>query len=240
MLKCIIVDDEKMAIKVLANHIEYINDLELVGEYGSAMEAFVALQTQSVDILFLDIQMPKITGLNFLKSLQQAPHVILTTAHREYALEGYEMDVVDYLLKPISLERFLRAVSKVFRLEQQPPPPIITDAPLPLSATRPFIYLKCDREYIKVALDDLLYIESLKNHVRLFTAQQKLSTLQSISQIEEKLPQQYFLRIHRSFIVAIHKIDRYSHTQVQVGEYSLPIGRLYKKEVLQRLNEHIL
>jgi len=118
--------------------------------------------------------------------------------------------------------------------------PLLPSSPIPLSATRPFIYLKCDREYIKVALDDILYIESLKNHVRLFTTQQKLSTLQSISQIEEKLPQQYFLRIHRSFIVAIHKIDRYSHTQVQVGEYSLPIGRLYKKEVLQRLNEHIL
>ncbi|MEO1655448.1 MAG: response regulator, partial [Bacteroidota bacterium] len=148
-MKCLIVDDEEMAIKVIDNHLSYMDGLEVVGRYANAPEAFSALQRERIDLLFLDIQMPKMSGLSLLKSLSQRPHVILTTAHRDFALEGFELDVVDYLLKPISLDRFLKAVAKVFQLENRQPPSY--QAPnTQIIQEPPFFYIKSDRQFIKI------------------------------------------------------------------------------------------
>ena len=156
-MKCLIVDDEELAIKVIENHISQIDGLEVVGTYFNAMDAFSALQRERVDLLFLDIQMPKMSGLSLLKSLPNKPHVILTTAHREFALEGFELDVVDYLLKPISLDRFLKSLGKVYRLGNHTLPNVPT-LPIPPKNEPSFFYIKSDRQSIKILLEEVLYI----------------------------------------------------------------------------------
>ncbi len=239
-MKCMIVDDEPLATKVIASHISHIDGLEVASIHHSATEAFARLQSQPVDILFLDIQMPRMSGLSLLKSLARPPYVILTTAHREYALEGYDLDIVDYLLKPIALERFMQAIGKIYRLAQRQAPTAQPMVDTVAATTPPFIYVKVDRHHTKVLLEDIRYIESLKNHVRIVTAGQQLTPLLTISEMEEKLPQQSFLRIHRSFIVRLDQIQQYSNTNVVIGEQSIPIGRLYKNEVLKRLKSYCL
>ncbi|MEM1322520.1 MAG: LytTR family DNA-binding domain-containing protein [Bacteroidota bacterium] len=239
MMKCLIVDDEEMAIKVIESHIGHIEGLEITGRFYNAMDAFSALQKQHIDLLFLDIQMPKMSGLSLLQSLPVKPHVILTTAHREFALEGYEFDVVDYLLKPIAFDRFLRAVGKVFRMERPAQASVIA-APAPAPTEPPFFYIKSDRQFVKILLDDILYIESLRNHIKILTTEGDHITLQGISQIEEKLPPQRFLRTHRSFIISLSKVQRFSHTQVTVGETQLPIGSRYRGELLRRLETDLM
>ena len=235
-----IVDDEEMAIKVIENHISQIDGLEVVGTYFNAMDAFNALQQEEVDLLFLDIQMPKMSGLSLLKSLRHKPHVILTTAHREFALEGFELDVVDYLLKPISLDRFLRSVGKVYRLDHPslnsptaPQHPAVEEQPA-------FFYIKSDRQFVKILLEDVLYIESLRNHVKIVTTKGNHTTLLGITQMEEKLPQQHFMRIHRSFIIALSKVDKFSQTNLEVGDQLLPIGNVYREVVLARLEKDLI
>ncbi|KAA3639565.1 MAG: DNA-binding response regulator [Bacteroidetes bacterium] len=238
-MKCLIVDDEEMAVKVIEKHLSHIEGLEVAGICFNAMDAFSFLQREKVDLLFLDIQMPKMSGLSLLKSLPHKPHVILTTAHREFALEGFELDVVDYLLKPISLDRLLKSVSKVFRLENSIPPGLPNHVSEP--KTEPaFFYIKSDRQFIKILLEDVLYIESLRNHVKIFTTKEHHVTLLGISQMEEKLPPQHFLRIHRSFIVSLSKIARFSQSNLMVGSQTLPIGNSYREEVLNRLEADLI
>ncbi len=238
-MKCLIIDDEEMAVKVIENHIAHIDGLEVVGIYYNAMDAFSALQKQAVDLLFLDIQMPKMSGLSLLKVLPHKPHVILTTAHREFALEGFDLDVVDYLLKPISLDRFLKSVGKVFRLENNTIP--ILPNPIPTTKSDPaFFYIKSDRQFIKIFLEDVLYIESLRNHVKIITTKGNYTTLLGISQMEQKLPPQHFLRIHRSFIISLSKINSFTQTNLVIGEKTLAIGLSYKEEVLKRLEANLI
>lgn len=239
-MKCMIVEDEEPAIKVLENHIGHFNDLKINSVHTNAMDALSALRQTKVDILFLDIQLPKISGIDFLKSLTHRPAVILTTAHKEYALEGYELEVVDYLLKPISFERFARALSKVYHGFQK-------NLELPqgelekVSAfSSPFLYIKCDREYVKVLLEELLYVESVKNHIKIVMEKRTLLTLMSMSQIEEKLPARYFVRVHRSFLVSIHKVSKFNHAYINVGKKSIPIGRHYKQLFFDRIDERKL
>lgn len=233
-LKCIIVDDEEMATKVIETHLTYFKDIEIVGTYQNAMEAFSVLQTQKIDLMFLDIQMPQMSGISLLKSLSKSPYTIFTTAYREFALDSYELNAVDYLLKPIAFERFAKAIGKVLHLSQIDMPPL----PLPsVSETPelPFIYIKSDRQMIKILLDDICFIESMKNHLKIITEKNTFTTLFTISEMEEKLPPQRFLRIHRSFIVAIGKIQQFSYAELTVAKQSLPIGNVYKNEVLKRL-----
>lgn len=234
-MKCLIIDDEEMAIKVIENHLTHVNGLESVGTCANAMEAFSILQKESIDLLFLDVQMPKMSGLGLLRTLSVKPHVILTTAHREFALDGYDLDVVDYLLKPIALDRFLKAVAKVFRLENNvlPSSNLVSLTELKEPA---FFYIKSERQFIKILLEEVLYMESLRNHIKIVTTQGGFTTLLGISQMEEKLPPQHFLRIHRSFIVSLSKIRQFSQTELSVGEKILPIGNLYRKEVLKKLS----
>ena len=243
-LRCMIVDDEPLALDVLETFIERLDNLELVCRCSNAMEAYNCLQTHEVDLLFLDIQMPKLTGIDFLKTLANPPKVIFTTAYRDYALEGFELNVVDYLLKPIAFERFLKAVSKVTASDAAR----ATPAAAPANAAHTsgpdykeaFIYLKADKKMVKVMLADILYIESLKDYIRVKTETKEIISYQKISFLEEKLPTDKFLRIHRSFIVALDKIQAFSATGVDVGKTEIPIGRFYKNEVLQILNQNNL
>jgi len=239
-----IVDDEPLALDVLENYLDKIEDLELVARVDNAIEAFNLLNRMPVDLLFLDIQMPKLTGIDLLKNINHPPRVIFTTAYRDYALEGYELNVMDYLLKPISFDRFLRAVNKVYQaLEGNAPPPLSPPAleeETGLAYVDAFIYLKADKKMIKVLLKDILYIESLKDYVRVRTPDKTVTAYQRISYMEEKLPEDKFKRIHRSFIVALDKVDAFSSPSVEIGDIELPIGRNYRSEVLKALNQQNL
>ena len=232
-LRCVIVDDEPLAIEVIDNYLDRVGQMEVVGRCANALEALEILRREPVDLLFLDIQMPKITGIDFIKTIQSPPKVIFTTAYRDYALDSYDLDAVDYLLKPIAFERFLKAISKVSKnMTNQVLPP----SPTSQANEQPFMYLKAEKKMIKVNLNDILYIESLKDYVRVKTATKEVITHQKISYLEEKLPEDCFLRIHRSFMVAINKIESYSATTIEVPGKVLPIGRNYKTQVLESLN----
>jgi DNA-binding LytR/AlgR family response regulator len=242
-LRCMIVDDEPLALDVLETFIDRLDNLELVCRCNNAMEAYTCLQVEQVDLLFLDIQMPKLTGIDFLKSLANPPKVIFTTAYRDYAVEGFELNVVDYLLKPIAFERFLKAVSKVSASDSRQntiPAPSSSILPANQDYREAFIYLKADKKMVKVMLADILYIESLKDYIRVKTETKEIISYQKISFLEEKLPTEKFLRIHRSFIVALDKIQAFSASAVDLGANEIPIGRFYKNEVLQVLNQNNL
>lgn len=236
-MKCIIVDDEPLAREVLESYVDRIDGLELVASCDNAVKAFDILKKEDVDLIFLDIQMPKLNGIDFLKVLNPLPKVIFTTAYREYAIESYELDVVDYLLKPISFQRFLMAVSKAMNGHGSVPnEPAQTPVSDELRSDHPYIFLKADRKMVKVYLKDILYIESLKDYVRIKMPQKDVISLQKISFLEQKLPEDCFVRIHRSFIVPIKKIEAFSQNVIEIGGTELPIGRNYKEKVLQILN----
>lgn len=229
-LRCLLVDDEPPALEVIESYIGLVDGLDIVGKCHNAVQAFSRLQETPVDLLFLDIKMPKLLGTDFLRSLRQPPKVIFTTAYRDYALDGYELDVVDYLLKPISFERFLRAVSKVMAS----PPASLAIAPdgKPELPANTFLYFRADRKMIKVFTRDILYVESLKDYVKIITTKAKpLLVKQSISSLEAMLPEADFVRIHRSFIVAVDKITAYTPTHMDIAGQELPVGRLYQKDV---------
>ena len=237
-LKCLIVDDEPLAIEVLESYVEKIDKLSLAGKFRNAVSAFEFLQTTDVDLIFLDIQMPKLTGIEFLKTLRSPPKVIFTTAFREYALEGFELEVSDYLLKPISFERFLRAVSKIFDESESRQNGVLQNQSS--IEEEPFVYFKVDKRMVKIRLNDILVIESIKDYVKVKTAEKEIVTHQQISYLEHKLPEDQFIRIHRSFIVAIDKIDAFSATEVEINKGFVPIGRNYKNDVIERLSQNTL
>lgn len=232
--RCLVVDDEPIAADILEMYIKNMPDLMLIAKCKNAVEAFRLMQEYNVDLVFLDIQMPQVSGLDFLKSLNNPPKIIITTAFRKYAIEGFELNVVDYLLKPISFERFLKAVDKYYQLNKSQTP---ISMEVNLSACENlFIYVKADRKTLKVHLDEILYIESLKDYVIIYLKDQKIITKQFISYFEDQLPPNLFLRIHRSYIVSINKIDSVSKSTVEIGKKELPISRNYKNEVLKTLH----
>lgn len=232
-LRCAVVDDEPLAVELLTGYINRLPDLELVDTSSNAVDAFGLLQRKTVDLLFLDIQMPRLTGIDFLKTLSHPPMVIMTTAHREFALEGYELDVVDFLLKPISFERFLKSVGKAFQRRQPETLESATDLLQPTAQSH--LYIRVDKEMVKVLLTDILWVESMKDYVKIRTAQQLYITYLRISYLEETLPSSLFLRIHRSFIVAKDRISAFTAYAVRVDGTELPIGRNYRNEVMKRL-----
>ncbi|SDP97673.1 two component transcriptional regulator, LytTR family [Mucilaginibacter sp. OK268] len=233
-IRTLIVDDEPHAIAVLEKYLAQFNQMELVGKCSDAIQAFQLLQQKPVDLMFLDIQMPGIKGTDLLRSLKNPPRVIFTTAYSEYALEGFELNAVDYLLKPISFERFLRAVDKIYQLAESRHNPVITHE-APVSDRETFIYLKVERKTIKVNVNDILWIESLRDYVKVVIKDQVYITRQKISILEEMLPENKFVRIHRSFIVALGKIDSFYSYSIEVAGHELPIGRNYKQDVQKKL-----
>jgi DNA-binding LytR/AlgR family response regulator len=236
-MKCIIVDDEPLAIEILESYIDKIEQLKLEATFRNAVSAFTFLQQNTVDLIFLDIQMPKLSGIDFIKSLKNPPKVILTTAFREYAIEGFELEVADYLLKPIPFERFLKAVAKV--LQQ----PVSQSGPVPANgkteSSDDSVYFKVDKKMVKTKMNDILYIESIKDYVKVRTPDKEIITQQKISYLEESLPKEMFLRIHRSFIVNCHHIDAYSATDIEIGKFHIPIGRNYKNDVIRALSKNV-
>ena len=232
-LKCLIVDDEPMARDVIRRYIEQIPSLCIAGEFGNAIDATLFLQGNTVDLIFLDIRMPQLTGTDFVRSLRNVPKIIFTTAHKEYAHEGFELDVIDYLLKPIRFDRFLRAVNKVFpKLQHEGEEKIVVTSRDRKFAT-PFIYVKVDRKMVKILIDDIVYIESDKDYVKVFTTNSTIITRQTISSIEAMLSENKFFRIHRSYIVSLDKINSFTSEIVEIGDMELPIGRLYRNSFLQ-------
>lgn len=224
-MDCLVIDDEPLARNLLIDYVKKVPSLNLVGACENALKAMEVLREKPIDLLFLDIQMPELTGLNMLKVLQKKPMVILTTAYSEYALESYELDVVDYLLKPITLERFLKAIEKVNQRKATRVPPPAENQP----AVPPFVFIKDGTKLVKVMLDDILYVEGLKDYVTIHTRQQKIVSLQRLKALEEQLPSNQFIRIHNSFIVAFKAIDAIHKGEVQVGTARLPISDSYKK-----------
>ena len=232
-LRCLLIDDEPPALKVLASYISAINGLEIAGQCRNAIEALDVLHQKMVDVIFLDIKMPRLLGTEFLKNLSHPPKVIFVTAYREYAVDGFELDAVDYLVKPVSFERFFKAITKLNRLMGRETSVMITnDAPDPGA----FVYLKVDRDMKKVFVNDIVYIESWKDYVKIFLAEGKnLLAKQSISAMENLLSEHKFVRVHRSFMVSLDKISGYNGLSVQLSELEIPIGRLYKQSVMEKL-----
>lgn len=231
--KCLIVDDEPLAIEVIEAHINKIDCLELAGTCKNAFEAFNFLREKKVDLLFLDIHMPEMKGTEMLKGLKNPPKVIFTTAYREYALEGYELNVLDYLLKPVSFERFMQAIDKY--LETAVPGSDITFH-TEEKRNESYIYVREKNQVHKLQACNIDYIESYGDYVNIYNASRKLTVRSTIAMLEDMLPKTDFLRIHRSFIISIAKITRFTANSVFINEKELPIGPSYRKEVFKELN----
>jgi two-component system LytT family response regulator len=223
----LIVEDEPLARNLITEYVSKVPYLNLVKACSGALEAMEVLRTNNVDLLFLDVQMPELTGISFLRSLQKKPLVILTTAYSEYAIEGYELDITDYLLKPITFERFLKAVDKVN--QRMTAGPVANDKPAEVAAPN-FIFVKDGTKLVKIRWDDILYVEGLKDYVTIHTRTQKVISLQRLKLLEEQLPADKFIRVHNSFIVALDAIDSVHKDKIQIGQASIPIGDTYKKE----------
>lgn len=242
-INCLIVDDEPLAQNVIASYIDRIDGLELVDRCDNALKAFEVLRNQPVDLLFLDIQMPKLDGIEFIKSLANPPKVIFTTAYRDYAIEAFNVDAVDYLLKPIPFTRFLKAVGKAFQHFSPSPEAENKDSIIQTEVgsaelgrhPMEYIFVRADKKMVKIYLNDILYIESLKDYVIIHVPDKRIITKQKISYLEEKLPEELFLRIHRSFLVSIPKIEAFSPNHVEISGKELPIGRSYKNVVSKAL-----
>ena len=241
-IKCLLVDDEPLAMEVLESYIAQVPNLELVEKCDNALQAYSVLRQNEIDLIFLDIEMPQLSGIEFINTLEKVPSVIFTTAHRHYAFEAYELDVLDFLLKPVSFGRFLKAINKLHRVNA----PEVEVKSKPTASNNDssddkmtFIYVKEDKKMVKIYLENVVYIESLKDYVCIHTDTRKVITKQQISYLEQKLPDDEFMRIHRSFIIASKKIKAFNANQVELdGEKELPIGRSYKPLVIERLTKN--
>jgi len=235
-INCIIADDEALARDVIESHLNKIERLHLVAACSNGAEVFNVIKSHPVDLLFLDIQMPHLTGIELLKTLKTPPAVIMTTAYREFALEGYELNVIDYLLKPVSLERFIKAVDK-YELWINPGHAVHQPITPKEENAKVFIYVKSDKKMVKILLKDILYIEGLKDYVKIYTTDKPVITYQTLTYFEEKLSADHFARVHRSYIVSLNHISAYSATRVEIGKESIPIGNSYAREALKKLQE---
>lgn len=250
MLKCIIVEDETLAQDVIRNHLARVGGLELVGVFRTAPEALPLIENGEVDILFLDIRLPGMSGLHFLRTLTDPPLVVLTTAYAEYALESYEFNVIDYLLKPISFERFSKAVNKILdgRLYSAPttaghPPtagaPATLDQPAPGAASiavppaGDHIFIKSNSKFFRVDYQEILYVQGMKDYLKIHTPDFTLVTHQTMNDLEKLLPARHFIRVHRSYLVAVRQIRSIYGNTIELGKVSIPIGVNYKEAVME-------
>ncbi|WP_109831951.1 LytR/AlgR family response regulator transcription factor [Reichenbachiella versicolor] len=232
-INCLIIDDEKLARDYLKNYVDKVPQLHLLDSFNSPLKAMDLIKSGKVDLVFLDIQMPGLTGVEFVKSLKAVPEIIFTTAYQEYALEGFNLNVVDYLLKPFSFERFFQAVNKVIdkfeNQKEQPLLPIESQA----SIQQTYLTVKADRRLYKINFDDLIYVEGQKAYVTFHTnAKKKVMALLSLKELEESLPSDQFIRIHKSYIVSIQDITGLEGNMLEVGELRLPVGSSYRSEVM--------
>lgn len=237
-MKCLVIDDEPIAVGILEDYVKKVPFLELAGSYRSALKALEYLQNHSVDLLFLDIKMPDLSGIQFLKSLTSQPLVVFTTAYSEYAVESYDYQVVDYLLKPIDFDRFLKASNKALKQHQLLKPGDVPTSPS-IKETRDkakdIILLKSGTDYHPLQTDAILYVEGAGNYVFFYTPGKKVMALMSMKETLKKLPADQFMRIHKSYIVNFRKIDVIETDQVKIGETNIPIGETYKKDFLAKI-----
>ncbi|SNR73919.1 LytR/AlgR family response regulator transcription factor [Lutibacter flavus] len=223
IIRCIIIDDEPLAISVIKNHLSEFQNIELIATFNTAISALQTIEENEIDVIFLDINMPKMSGLEFLRTISVKPHIVITTAYREFAVESFDLDVLDYLVKPIPFGRFLKAINKIqarINLEKEK----LTDIVI---KEEPFIFLKVNKKMMKIKLNDILYIESLKDYIKVFTRIENYLVHKSMTSISEELPSDNFLRIHRSFTIAINKITSVEGNTVEIDKKRIPIGRNY-------------
>lgn len=229
MYKCLIIDDEVPARALISNHLSKLPDFEVVQSFSNAIEAFVYLQQNEVDLIFLDVQMPKMSGIELIKSLNRKPTIILTTAFRDYAVEGFELEVFDYLLKPISQERFLKSISRYINAKSNKEP-----VPNSKIVTESFITLKVGKENKQINVNQILYVEGLKDYIKVITSEGVLIVYERLRKMEELLINNDFFRIHKSFIVAKQHIIHWNTNHVTIQEREIPIGRTYKTDFLNK------
>ncbi len=232
MINCLIVDDEPIARQGIQEYIDQVEFLHATAICKNAIEASSALQNNHIDLVFLDIQMPKITGIDFLKNLSNPPLVIFTTAFPEYAIEGYELNVMDYLLKPISFERFFKSVLKVqaylsLRLRHE------------VTQVENYFFIKSNQKIEKVLIEDILYVEALSNYVILYTKNKKHIVYMSFKGMESQLPEGLFIKIHKSYIVAVNAIQTIDNNEVILADHILPISKSYRTQVMQRIERNL-
>ncbi|CAM1344312.1 LytR/AlgR family response regulator transcription factor [Tenacibaculum amylolyticum] len=234
--KCVIVDDEPLATKLIANHIAKIDTLEVVAICNSAIKAFEVIHTTQVDLLFLDINMPNLTGIDFLKSLKNPPKAILTTAYRDYAIESYDLEVLDYLLKPITFERFFKAIEKFLRNSNTPDP--VEKTAHTLSKEDDFLLIKSGNKHHKILIKNILYIESLKDYIQFHLEDDKrVVSKYKISDIENELKAKSFLRVHRSYLINTTKITAFTIHDIEIDTAVIPIGVSYKEHTMSFLEK---
>lgn len=219
-IKCIIIDDEPLAVEVIKNHLQEFSNMELIGVFNNPVEALNIVAENKVDVIFLDINMPKMSGLEFIENIKSKPHIIITTAYREFAVESFDLDVLDYLVKPIPFSRFLKSINK---LSQK----INNENQNESQHEKSFIFLKVDKKLMKVKFEDILYIESLKDYIKVFTKMGDYLVHKSLTGITEEIPKNLFLRIHRSFTVALNEIEAIEGNSVLIKGKRIPIGRKY-------------
>ncbi|GAC1305577.1 MAG: LytTR family DNA-binding domain-containing protein [Mucilaginibacter sp.] len=236
MIRCLIVDDEPLALHILEDYMSKIPFLQLVKSTSNPIEALTLVQEGNVDLVFLDVQMPELTGIQFLKIANGKAKVILTTAYPQYALEGYELDVIDYLLKPIAFDRFYKSVQKAQAVLQPHAAPVA--APVQTASIQQqqqdflsdFIFVKTEHKIQKVYLNDILFIEGLKDYISIFTPAERIITLQNMKKMEDALPEKHFIRVHKSYIVSINKIDSIERSRICIGDKIIPVGDTYREE----------
>jgi DNA-binding LytR/AlgR family response regulator len=231
--RCVIVDDEPLARELIRGHIKKLENFEIVQECDSAMKAMDSLRNNSIDLMFLDIKMPQISGIDFLKTLKRPPKVIITTAFSQYALEGFELDVVDYLMKPVTFERFFKAVNKYFASASPKGVAMENENGFEDNA---YIYVKENKKVIKIYLKEIHFIEGLNEYIRIHTDNRRVVVKSSLQSIEQKLPQDLFIRIHKSYIVSIPRIRAFNATTIELENAKLRIGRNFKNQVFSALH----
>lgn len=237
VLNCVIVDDEPIARQGIAKYVEEIDFLRLVGMGSNPVELHKILEKESVDLIFLDIQMPLMSGVDFLKIATQPPMVIITTAYPSYAIEGYELDVLDYLLKPITFNRFFKAVNKARRLHELEG----NNNKEAEKAEDDFFYIKCDSKYEKIYFNKVLFVEAMQNYVHIHTEERRFTTLLFLKTLEQSLPRDQFMRVHRSYIISLTQVDQIDQGELIIREHRIPVSRSLRNEVQQKiLGNHLL
>ena len=229
MFNCLIIEDEPLAAEILRDYIHEVSDLHLVAICRDVMTASGYLRSHQVDILFVDIHLPKIKGTDFIKSIQNQYHVILTTAYDQYALEGFNLNVTDYLLKPIEFNRFLQAIQKIRKNGNA------GVVPAEVSGKGSFQFFNVDKRQVKVFLEDILFVESIKDYIKIHLQEKHIVTKMQIGEFETAIPQPNLLRVHKSYIINLNKVTAYSANHIEIGNHHIPIGRTYKEMIMQRL-----
>src|ERR1700712_58511 len=238
MIRCLVVDDEPLALHILEDYIRKIPFLSLVKATTNPIEALSLVQNAEVDLVFLDVQMPELTGIQFLKIANGKAKFILTTAYSEYALQGYELDVLDYLLKPIAFDRFYKSVQKAQSIiNPSTVPAVVVQEAAQQDFLNDFVFVKTEHKIQKVYLHDILFIEGLKDYISIFTPAERIITLQGMKKMEDALPERHFVRVHKSYIVALNKIDSIERSRIQIGDKIIPVGDTYRDEFFRIIED---